>query len=85
MTSDHPDLVDDRAERRAEHHESAPADASVDVTEDGPVYGPPIPPPPIPLWGWPPSPKLQIVLFAVACGLINLILLGVWAAVMLTR
>lgn len=34
---------------------------------------------------WPPSPKMQIVLIAIGFGLFNLILIGIWAAVMVYR
>lgn len=34
---------------------------------------------------WPPTPKMQIVLIVLVLGLINLILVGVWAIVLLTR
>ncbi len=32
---------------------------------------------------WPPSPKMQIVLIAIAFGLFNCMLLGIWAWVMI--
>ena len=34
---------------------------------------------------WPPSPKMQIVLIALAFGAFNLILLAIWAIVMVYR
>jgi hypothetical protein len=34
---------------------------------------------------WPPSPKTQIILIAVAFGLFNAILLAIWAAVMIWK
>ena len=34
---------------------------------------------------WPPTPKMQIVLMVLVLGLINLILVGVWAIVLFTR
>lgn len=34
---------------------------------------------------WPPSPRVQIILIAAAFGLINVILLVVWAVLLLTR
>lgn len=34
---------------------------------------------------WPPSPRMQIVLIAGACALINLILILVWAIALYTR
>ncbi len=34
---------------------------------------------------WPPSPKTQIILIAAAFGLINLVLLVIWAFVMMTQ
>ena len=34
---------------------------------------------------WPPSPKMQIILIAVVFGLFNLLLIGIWAAVMVYR
>lgn len=34
---------------------------------------------------WPPSPKVQILLIAGVCGLINLCLLAIWAYVMFDR
>jgi len=38
--------------------------------------------PPLEITLWPPSPKVQIILIAVAIGLFNLILLGIWAYVL---
>ena len=34
---------------------------------------------------WPPSPKMQIVLIAVAFGLFNFLLLAIWAIVMVKQ
>ncbi len=34
---------------------------------------------------WPPSPKMQILLIAMAFGLVNLCLLAIWAYVMYRR
>jgi hypothetical protein len=34
---------------------------------------------------WPPSAKVQIVLIAAGFGLLNFILLGIWALVMMDR
>lgn len=34
---------------------------------------------------WPPSPKMQIVLIAVAFGILNCILIGIWAVVMVNN
>jgi hypothetical protein len=34
---------------------------------------------------WPPSPKVQIILIAVAIGLFNLILIAIWAIALYYR
>lgn len=34
---------------------------------------------------WPPTPRVQIVLVAAVCGLINIMLIAIWALVMYTR
>jgi len=37
------------------------------------------------LWGWPPTPKMQIMIIAGICVLINIILIGVWVLVLYLR
>lgn len=41
--------------------------------------------PKLPLWGWPPTPRMQIYMIVGVCVLINLVLLGIWVLVVLTR
>ncbi|MBA2289648.1 MAG: hypothetical protein H0V98_04630 [Chloroflexia bacterium] len=45
---------------------------------------PEIEPPPL-FWGWPPTPKMQILIIAGICILINVVLIGVWLLVLYVR
>jgi hypothetical protein len=36
-------------------------------------------------WGWPPTPKMQIMIIAGVCVLINVVLIGVWLLALYLR
>jgi hypothetical protein len=38
-----------------------------------------------PFWGWPPTPKMQILIIAGVSILINVVLIGVWLLVLYVR
>lgn len=38
-----------------------------------------------PFWGWPPTPKMQIMIITGVCVLINVVLIGVWLLALYLR